>query len=83
MRNFFNALSRFYPCTYCANDFQQNIKQQPVQVQTRQELCIWLCEQHNIVNQKLGKEKFPCTMKQLDQRWRKSDNPKCHDSSLH
>jgi FAD-linked sulfhydryl oxidase len=38
---------------------------------------MWLCEQHNLVNEKLGKELFMCDMKTLDERWRKSNDPKC------
>ena len=29
MSSFMTALSRFYPCTYCATDFQENIKLSP------------------------------------------------------
>lgn len=83
MTNLFHSLAQFYPCSYCASDFQQNIQKHPIKVQSREELCIWLCQQHNKVNQKLGKETFPCTMKQLDERWRKSSDPKCQGSSVH
>jgi len=75
--NFFTALAEFYPCTWCADDFQANIKKTPIQAESREELCLWLCDQHNRVNQKLGKPTFQCTMKNLDERWRKSSNPKC------
>ena len=47
---------------------------------SRTELCQWLCEQHNHVNAKLGKPMFDCNMKNLDERWRKSSNPKCESS---
>ena len=30
MKNFMDALAIFYPCTYCAQDFQENIKKSPV-----------------------------------------------------
>lgn len=84
MKDFFISLSKFYPCTYCANDFQEQLVQHPIQVENRETLCIWLCEQHNTVNEKLGKPKFPCTIQQLDERWRKSNHPKCRsNSSLH
>jgi hypothetical protein len=29
MTQFMEALAYFYPCTYCADDFQQNIQQSP------------------------------------------------------
>ena len=30
MKNFFDALARFYPCTYCADDFTKNLEESPV-----------------------------------------------------
>ena len=36
-----------------------------------------MCEQHNIVNEKLGKPMFDCNMKDLDARWRKNTDTKC------
>lgn len=81
--NFMAALARFYPCTWCAADFEKNLKDKPVRTKNRQELCQWLCEQHNLVNVKTGTPVFPCDMKTLDERWRKSDKPECDGSSLH
>mmetsp|Transcript_38972 Transcript_38972/g.93784 ORF Transcript_38972/g.93784 Transcript_38972/m.93784 type:complete len:201 (+) Transcript_38972:25-627(+) len=78
MSNFMVALARFYPCTWCAADFQRNVDSSPPKTETRDDLCLWLCEQHNIVNDKLGKPRFRCTMDKLDERWRKSSNPDCH-----
>lgn len=77
MVSFFSAVARFYPCTWCAADFAANLNEKPAQVKSREELCVWLCEQHNHVNQKLGKPIFKCDMKALDERWRKSSNSKC------
>jgi hypothetical protein len=45
---------------------------------SRNDLCMWLCDQHNRVNQKLGKPLFDCNLKDLDERWKKSSNPKCN-----
>ena len=30
MTNFMAALARFYPCPWCADDFQKHLKQEPV-----------------------------------------------------
>ena len=79
MSGFMQALARFYPCTWCATDFQQNIESNSPKTESRDELCIWLCEQHNIVNQKLGKPLFQCSIDKLDERWRKSNDPKCQE----
>jgi mitochondrial FAD-linked sulfhydryl oxidase len=77
MKQFMEALSIFYPCTYCATDFQDNIKKSPVKTESREGLCVWLCEQHNLVNEKLGNKTFNCDLKSLDERWRKSSDPRC------
>lgn len=45
-------------------------------VDSRTSFSVWLCEQHNIVNKKIGKPSFPCTMEKLDERWRKG-KPAC------
>jgi FAD-linked sulfhydryl oxidase len=81
--NFFQGLAEFYPCPWCADDFQDNIKKTPIQADSREDLCMWLCDQHNRVNQKLGKPLFQCNMNNLDERWRKSTNPKCQSSGNH
>jgi len=78
MTNFFQTLADFYPCTYCAEDFQTNLEKSPVEAESRTDLCLWLCNQHNQVNQKLGKPLFDCNMKNLDERWRKSSASKCN-----
>ncbi|KAL7512726.1 hypothetical protein ACHAXN_011536 [Cyclotella atomus] len=76
MTNFVKSLARFYPCTWCATDFQKNVDLSPPRVDTREDLCIWFCEQHNLVNKKLGKPLFDCTINKLDERWKKSSDPK-------
>jgi len=80
MTNFFAGFARFYPCTWCAKDFQENLVKKPVQTSSRKALCQWLCEQHNLVNDKLGKPLYPCDMKSLDERWRKSSKEECEKS---
>lgn len=74
---FIDGLAKFYPCTWCAEDFQINVEKSPPRTETREDLCIWLCEQHNNVNEKLGKPLFRCNKDALDERWRKSSNSKC------
>mmetsp|Transcript_24922 Transcript_24922/g.41547 ORF Transcript_24922/g.41547 Transcript_24922/m.41547 type:complete len:87 (+) Transcript_24922:587-847(+) len=39
-------------------------------VDSRKDLVLWMCEQHNLVNKKLHKPIFPCDMRLLDERWR-------------
>jgi hypothetical protein len=39
-------------------------------IDSREAFCVWMCEQHNMVNAKLRKPTFPCDMAKLDARWR-------------
>ncbi|KAJ1306867.1 hypothetical protein OPQ81_007852 [Rhizoctonia solani] len=66
------SLPLLYPCSHCASDFGKDIKRNPPEgvVGSRETLARWLCERHNEVNRKLGKEKFDCGMKSLDERWK-------------
>ncbi|KAH9479522.1 FAD-linked sulfhydryl oxidase ALR [Psilocybe cubensis] len=57
-----------YPCTWCADDFGKDIEKNAPDVSGRTALSRWLCERHNEVNQKLGKEKFDCA--KVDERWK-------------
>ena len=78
MANFMEALGDFYPCPWCADDFMTELHKTPPKVESRTDLCMWLCDQHNRVNLKLGKQLFDCNMKDLDERWRRSSDPKCN-----
>eukprot|EP00241_Pyramimonas_parkeae_P009230 CAMPEP_0114233778 /NCGR_PEP_ID=MMETSP0058-20121206/5363_1 /TAXON_ID=36894 /ORGANISM="Pyramimonas parkeae, CCMP726" /LENGTH=90 /DNA_ID=CAMNT_0001345425 /DNA_START=1017 /DNA_END=1289 /DNA_ORIENTATION=- len=39
-------------------------------VATREKFSKWVCEQHNIVNEKIGKPKYSCDLPKLDERWK-------------
>jgi FAD-linked sulfhydryl oxidase len=80
MTSFFAAFARFYPCPWCAKDFRKNVETKPVKTASRKELCRWLCDQHNIVNKKIGKPEFSCDINDLDERWRKSEKEACQVS---
>eukprot|EP00388_Colpodella_angusta_P026077 GDKK01004435.1.p1 GENE.GDKK01004435.1~~GDKK01004435.1.p1 ORF type:complete len:173 (+),score=35.16 GDKK01004435.1:1-519(+) len=74
---FIEALAVFYPCIHCAVDFQESIKISPPRAGSRAELSLWMCEQHNEVNEKLGKPLFNCSLEALDDRWRISKRKEC------
>ena len=67
-RHFVESLGEVYPCHHCATDFQEELKQVPLRADSREEFSQWACEIHNVINEKLGKDIFPCT--QVDRRWR-------------
>ncbi|KAG1870384.1 ERV/ALR sulfhydryl oxidase domain-containing protein [Suillus tomentosus] len=68
MLNLIHALPVLYPCTHCAADFGDKIKEHPPDVSSRERLSKWFCERHNEVNEKLGKEMFDCA--KVDERWK-------------
>lgn len=70
MTNLLSSLSLLYPCLPCAEDFQDSVRSHPPDVSGRFALSKWLCERHNEVNEKLGKERFGCDWGNLDKRWK-------------
>ena len=64
-RRFFDALGDLYPCATCRADFR---------VDSRASLSRWVCERHNEVNAKLGKPLVSCELRDLDERWRHSQD---------
>jgi len=62
------SLPVLYPCGWCADDLGGDIKMNPPDVSSRTALSLWLCERHNTVNEKLGKERFDCA--RVDERWK-------------
>ncbi|CAG8698842.1 5767_t:CDS:1, partial [Scutellospora calospora] len=72
MKTFLITFSQFYPCDPCAEHLREEMKSKPPKVQSRWALGKWLCEMHNIVNERLGKDIFDCN--KIDERWK--DGPK-------
>ncbi|KAM0798897.1 ERV/ALR sulfhydryl oxidase domain-containing protein, partial [Usnea florida] len=70
MRQFLGLFSRLYPCWTCAEDFQEwmGTKGNEPRVEGRAGLGRWMCQAHNEVNRKLGKEEFECA--RWEERWR-------------
>mmetsp|Transcript_24488 Transcript_24488/g.79942 ORF Transcript_24488/g.79942 Transcript_24488/m.79942 type:complete len:161 (-) Transcript_24488:61-543(-) len=69
-RMLFHALGELYPCRHCAEDLREGMVSRPPRVGSREELSVWVCEQHNRVNEALGKAQHECTLAALDRRWR-------------
>ena len=68
MLSLLKSLPLLYPCGHCASHLGENLKDNPPKVGNRFELSRWLCERHNDVNVRLGKEKFNCA--KVDERWK-------------
>jgi FAD-linked sulfhydryl oxidase len=78
-QHFVESVGHLYPCTHCAEEFREDMKENPVRLESRKSFSVWMCRMHNTVNRKLGKEEFPCTIDVLDSRWRK--NEVCEEDS--
>ncbi len=70
MLGLLRALPLLYPCSPCATELGAYMKANPVEeaVKTREGVERWLCEAHNDVNVRLGKDKFDCD--RVGERWR-------------
>ncbi|KAF5355228.1 hypothetical protein D9758_006056 [Tetrapyrgos nigripes] len=68
MLSLIRSLPMLYPCSHCGDDFGEDMKNNPPDVSGRVGFSKWLCERHNEVNVKLGKERFDCT--KTDDRWK-------------
>lgn len=72
MVNLLNSLPTLYPCHVCADHLKEEVKQNPPEkaVSSREGVMKWLCERHNEVNGRLGKQLWKCTVPELDERWK-------------
>ncbi|KAL8676807.1 MAG: hypothetical protein Q9186_006714 [Xanthomendoza sp. 1 TL-2023] len=70
MRQFLGLFGKLYPCWVCAEDFQAWMKSKgnEPRVESRDGLGKWMCDAHNEVNRKLGKQEFDCG--RWEERWR-------------
>ena len=68
MHSLLSSLPTLYPCSHCASHLGECMKQNPPDVSGREALSRWLCEQHNEVNSRLGKDLFNCN--KTDERWK-------------
>ncbi|XP_014284318.1 FAD-linked sulfhydryl oxidase ALR [Halyomorpha halys] len=64
----FRMLAKYYPCSICAKDFQEDLKEMPPETESGEKLSQWLCKLHNKVNKKLGKPPYDCS--RVKERWR-------------
>ena len=70
VESFLAALGFLYPCKLCAAHFRGYQQQHAIASRSRETLSMWLCDAHNEVNVRNGKESFYCDMGVLDARWK-------------
>ena len=67
---FLRALGDLYPCKLCAAHLRAYMTAHAVATGSREQLSQWMCEVHNDVNRRNGKEAFYCDLGVLDHRWK-------------
>ena len=68
VKSLVESFSRLYPCQYCAEDMQHDLKDNSPIYSSGKGFATWLCGLHNRVNDKLGKPTFDCGL--VYERWR-------------
>lgn len=68
MRQYITAYARWYPCGYCADRTSDEMVRKPPRVESQQAFSYWMCEIHNEVNDRMGKEIFDCD--KVTTRWK-------------
>ena len=58
MYNFFMSLKPVLPCMYCRKNYDRNLKEYPIRLNSRKDLICWLIDIHNEVNGKEGKRQY-------------------------
>ena len=68
MLGLLHSLPLLYPCSHCASHLADDMKDHPPDVSGKAGLSQWLCERHNVINERLGKSIFDCA--KTDERWK-------------
>ena len=55
---FFDSLQNILPCPNCREHYQTNLKENPIDLESRESLIKWVIDLHNLVNQKNSKKEY-------------------------
>ena len=55
IKNFFTSLGTILPCRYCREHYQENLRNLPIQCDSKMDLVWWTIDLHNKVNKRTGK----------------------------
>ena len=61
VEDFIKGLALNFPCKICSKHFVKILEGHPIQNESREDLVLYMCEIHNIVNKFLEKPIFDCT----------------------
>jgi len=71
---FLRIFAKIFPCPICGKHFEEMLQRTPPPTKgTRKDLEIWLCERHNEVNKRLGKQIFDCTLETIRASYEQTD----------
>ncbi|EPY25671.1 hypothetical protein STCU_06572 [Strigomonas culicis] len=69
MRGFLHGMSYVYACNWCAYHMRLYMREHPPDVRDKRHVSRYVCELHNEVNARLGKEQVSCEPEVLLKRW--------------
>jgi len=55
---FFDSLQNILPCPQCREHYQKNLKENPMNLESRESLIKWVIDLHNAVNKKNSKKEY-------------------------
>jgi hypothetical protein len=55
---FFDSLQNILPCPNCREHYQKNLKENPMNLESRESLIKWVIDLHNAVNKKNSKKEY-------------------------
>jgi len=55
---FFESLQNILPCPNCREHYQKNLKENPMNLESRESLIKWVIDLHNAVNKKNSKKEY-------------------------
>ncbi len=59
-KNLLISFTYLYPCLSCRRHFKEMLESNPIEVNSREQVSTYLCNLHNLVNQRIGKAVFDC-----------------------
>ncbi|KAG5482902.1 hypothetical protein LSCM1_06938 [Leishmania martiniquensis] len=69
MKNFIESWAHVYACSWCAYHMREYVRDHPPDVRDKLTVSRYVCEMHNEVSQRLGKDVFDCSPDVVLRRW--------------
>ncbi|XQJ25955.1 FAD-linked sulfhydryl oxidase, putative [Leishmania guyanensis] len=69
MKNFIESWAHVYACSWCAYHMREYVHNHPPDVRDKLTASRYVCEMHNEVNERLGKDAFDCSPDVVLRRW--------------